>query len=495
MTIKPCTCHVCLRFQICAHIATVVRHGPESSVRLLLTRGGVLTRYTSHPIATFDVAALADSVVISDDDVQAYYDARPTDFMSPESVDFEFLDIQLEQLAADLEVSEEDLQQHYQASVSRFQQDEQRQAAHILIPFEGDEVAAEELATSLTARAKAGEPFADLAQTYSKDGGTAEQGGDLGIVFQTQMPGALGDAIFTMSKGDILGPVRTDFGFHVVVLNDVISGGPLPIDQVRAELEQELRELEADDSFRAIQRQIADALFDATDMQALADASGLEVQATTGYTRAGGAPFGANQLMLDTIFDGRILNDGQISDVIEIDAGRSVVVKVSAYHEEARKTVDEVRDDIVFAQQTERALLMVEDRARRLREGLAEGKDFGSLAFEMEAAFSPAVTVGRQDQEIDRALLSAIFLAKKPSIGNARLGSTVTNNGDYAVFTVDAVIPGRPESIPLADRDARKEELENAAGQADFSAFVSELERRGDISISDDALAEPDFLQ
>jgi hypothetical protein len=73
------------------------------------------------------------------------------------------------------------------------------------------------------------------------------------------------------------------------------------------------------------------------------------------------------------------------------------------------------------------------------------------------------------------------------------LGQVVTNAGDYAVFMVSAVIPGRPESIPLAERDSRKEELQNTAGQADYSAFVAELERRADIVISDDALAEPDL--
>jgi peptidyl-prolyl cis-trans isomerase D len=445
-------------------------------------------------VATFDVAALADTVVIRDEDVTAYYDARPTGFMSPESVDFDYLELQRDAFALQAAITDEQLQQHYRDSVSRFQQDEQRQASHILITIEGDENAAMEQAAAITARAKAGEPFADLARSNSKDSGTAEQGGDLGVVLQSQMPGALGDAIFAMSKGQIQGPVKTDFGYHVVQLNDIIAGGPLPLDQVRAELEQELRDRYADEQFRTLQRQISDALFDAADLQEIAAATGLSLQSATGYSRSGGEPFGTNQTVIDTVFDLRILNDGQISDVVEIDATRSVVVKVNAYHEESRKPIDAVREEIVFSMQSERALNMIEDRSRRLYQALEEGKEFSVIANELEATYTPPVTVDRTNPDMDRALLNAVFTVKKPAVGKPTPGEVVTNEGDFAVFMVNAVIPGRPEAIPLADRDARKEELQRVAGQADFGAFVGELERRADVVISDDALAEPDFL-
>ena len=146
-------------------------------------------------------------------------------FLSPETVDFEYIDLRRDWLMQTIEITEEELLQHYEESTSRFQQDEQRQASHILITFDGDETAAEEQAVALTARANAGEPFEDLARQYSKDGGTSEQGGDLGTVLLSQMPGALGDAIFGMQKGEIQGPVRSDFGFHVVRLDEIVIGG------------------------------------------------------------------------------------------------------------------------------------------------------------------------------------------------------------------------------------------------------------------------------
>lgn len=446
-------------------------------------------------IATFDVAALAETVVVKEEDIMAYYDARPNAFLAPETVDFEYIELRRDVLTQAIEISEEELLQYYEESTNRFQHDEQRRARHILITFDDDEAAAEEQAAALTARARAGEPFEDLARQYSKDGGTSGQGGDLGIILQSQMPGALGDAIFAMQKGEIQGPVRSDFGFHVVRLDDIAGGGPLAFDEVRGELEGELKTRAADAEFLELERKLVDALFDVHELQVMAETSGLEVALATGYTRTGGAPFGGSQAVIDAVFDESVLTDGQISDVIEIDINRTAVIQVKAYHPEVRKTVDDVRDEITFTLQSERALNMIQDRARRFSDALKDGQAFAAAALEVEAAVTPSVIVGRQDEAIDARVLNEIFRARKPAPGNARIDSAMTTTGDYAVFMITAVIPGRPEAIPLADRDARKDDLESKSGAADFSAYVTELGRRASIERSDEALQQQDLFQ
>jgi peptidyl-prolyl cis-trans isomerase D len=444
-------------------------------------------------LATFNVAALADTVVVKEEDIVAYYDARPDDFLSPETVDFEYIELRRDLLTQDVEITEEELLRYYEESANRFQQDEQRQARHILITFDDDEAAAEEQAVALAARAKAGEPFEDLARQYSKDGGTAEQGGDLGTLLHTQMPGPLGDAIFAMSKGEIQGPVRSEFGFHVVRLDDINVGGPLPLDEVRGELEGELRTRAADARFLELERTLADTLFDANDLGVMAETSDLEVALATGFRRTGGEPFGGSQAAIDAIFDDGVLFDGQISDVIEIDRNRSAVFQVKEYHPEARRTLDEVRNDIGFNLQSQRALNMVQERVRLFIEALQEGQAFGAAAREFEAQALSPVLVARQDDTMDPVVLDAIFRSKKPLPGNVRIDNTVTSTGDVTVFMLTAVIPGRPEAIPLADRDARKEQLESSAGAADYIAYVTELEQRASIERSDEALQQQDF--
>ena len=445
-------------------------------------------------IATFDVAALAETVVVKEEDIVAYYDARPDEFRSPETVDFDYIELRRDWLTQEVEITEEALLRQYEESANRYQQDEQRQARHILITFDDDEAGAEEQAVALTIRVNAGEPFEDLARQYSKDGGTAEQGGDLGRILQTQMPGPLGDAIFTMQKGEIQGPIRSDFGFHVVRLDDIIVGGPLPLDQVRGELEAELRTRAADARFLELERTLADALFDANDLEVMAETSGLKVAVATGFTRSGGEPFGGSQAAIDAVFDENVLFNGQISDVIEVDRNRSAVIQVKEYHPEARRSLDQVRSDITFNLQSERALNMTQDRARRFSEALQDGQAFDVAASEVEAQVTPAVVVDRQDETIDPVVLDRIFRAKKPAPGNARIDDAITSIGDVAIFMITAVVPGRPEAIPLADRDARKDQLESAAGASDYIAYVSELAQRASIERSDD-LQQQDLFQ
>ena len=445
-------------------------------------------------VATFDLLSIGNGIEVGDGEVSAYYDARPDDFMSPESVDFEYIEIRRDLLAEQVELTEDTLAAYYEEVAGRYLQDEQREASHILITFDDDEAAAEEQATAIAARARAGEPFTDLARQYSKDGGTAAQGGSLGRILQSQMPGALGDAIFSMSRGQIEGPVRTVFGFHIVRLEDIVEGGPMPLEQVRGELESELRGQQAEQRYRELERALSDALFDAGSLADMAAATGLEIQSASGFTRIGGTPFGANQAAIDTVFDVRVLQDGEISDVVELDANRSVVIKVTAYHEEARKTLDEVREQIRAIIVSERAQLAAREGAEQLQNALREGTSLGDAAAAAGAELAEPMIIGRQDETMDTRVADAAFRVRKPLPGKARVGTAMTTDGNLAVFLVSAVIPGRPETIPLADRDARKEELAVAAGVADFNAFVTELERRADVVRSEDALEEQDFF-
>ena len=122
-------------------------------------------------------------------------------------------------------------------------------------------------------RVRSGESFESLAAQYSKDGATAANGGDLGALTRAQLPEALGDAVFSMNEGETQGPVKGDFGFHIVRLDTILESGPLPYEQVRASLLTEMQVEEAEGLFLSLERKLSDALFDAADIQGLAAAA------------------------------------------------------------------------------------------------------------------------------------------------------------------------------------------------------------------------------
>ncbi len=446
-------------------------------------------------LASFGLEGVADQVDITDDMITAFYDDNPTLFQTPESADIEFIDIRRDAVAAGIEISDEELQQYYEESRDRYLQDEQRQARHILILFDDDEDAAEALANELLSRIEAGESFQSLAGEYSRDGGTAANGGDLGVLTKTQLPGELGSAIFAMNAGDVEGPIKTDFGFHIVRLDRILERGPLPLDQVRGDLLAELQNQKADSEFRGLERRVSDALFDTPDLQSIADATGLEVKSADAFTREGGEPFGNNQAAIDAVFDSRVLFDGELSEPVELDANTTAVFRVTAYREASRKPLDEVRDEVIAALREQEAEKIVLDKAESMLQALAGGDDFADAAAQVGATVTGPVSVGRQSEDVDQAVLVEIFTAQKPAPDKPITGRVANISGGYTVYSLEAVLPGRPESIPLAERDAGKLQLAAQAGTADYRAFVQALYNEADIVINDDVLAASDLLQ
>jgi len=439
-------------------------------------------------VATIRFESIKESIEISDEEIAEFYAANPDQFNTTETVDLYYIEIRLDELAEKAVIAEEDLNAYYETASARYMQDERRQASHILILFGDDDAAALEQAKALTARVQAGEPFADLAKQYSADSLTADTGGDLGLLPETQLPPALGAAVFDMNKGQVKGPVRGDFGFHIVKLDDIVAGGPLPLEQVRGELESELRDRQAGAAFRDLVNAVSNAMFDNLDIAEMADVVGLEVKSASNYTRAGGAPFGANQAAIDAVFNERVLKNGEVSDIVEIDANRSVVVRVSAYHEATLKPLSEVSKQIIGALKSARAQEIITDRSEDLMAKLRSGEDIVEASASVGAIVSAPAVVTRTDQEVDQRLLAAVFRSKKPVDGQPKIGGTFTQTEDYAVFSLTGVTAGRPESIPLADLDARKTELTAQSGTADFTAFLGELQQRAQIVKSDDIL-------
>lgn len=446
-------------------------------------------------LATFELESAMAEIEVTDEMIVAFYDTNETMFLTEEAADVEFIEVRRDVVAQNIEITEETLLEYYEDNQDRYLQDEQRQSRHILILSGDDEAAAEAEANDLLARIQAGESFEDLAAEHSDDTLTAANGGDLGVLTRSQMSDELGGAAFSLMPGDVDGPIKSDFGFHLLRLDAVLEQGPLPLEQVRGELLTELRDRQAEDAFLDLERQVSDVLFDAPDMQTIASATGLEIQMAEGFTRAGGEPIGANQAAIDAVFDSRVLLDGEISEIIELDANRSVVFKVTEHREASRRPMEEVREEIASAIQAQEAQTIVFNRAEQLLVALNNGEDFGPAAEAAGATVSAPTLLGRQSPQIAPEVLNDIFIAKKPGEGAPTLGSVNNTGGGITVFSLDAVLPGRPESIPLADRDAGKLELSGQAGGSDYQAFVQALYDKADIVISEDTLAAQDLFQ
>jgi peptidyl-prolyl cis-trans isomerase D len=446
-------------------------------------------------LATLNEEAVAAVIEVSEEDIQAFYDNNPTLYQLPETADVEYIQIRRDELAQQVEIDEETLVAYYEDNKFRYLQDEQRQARHILILFDDDEEAALTQTEDLLMRIRSGDSFEALAGEFSMDGGTSAQGGDLGVLTETQLPDALGTAIFAMNEGDLEGPVRSDFGFHIVRLDDILEQGPLSLDQVRGELLTELRDREAESLYLDLERRLSDALFDMSDMQAIAAAVGVEIGAIEGFGRSGGEPFGSNQAAIDAVFDDAVLNGGQISEVIEIDVNGAAIFRVSQHNPAKRQALVDVRDDMEAVLRSQKADQILVERAEQILAAMAAGEDFGVAAEAAGATVDEPRLLTRQDTETDQIVVFEIFAAAKPTQDSPVTGRVRGLDGAYTVYSLEAVLPGRPESIPLAQRDAGKAQLAQDSGVGDYIAFLQSLYNDAEVIINEDALQEQELLQ
>ena len=153
-----------------------------------------------------------------------------------------------ESLGGDIEVTQADVRAFYEENrATRF---DRVRASHILVQTK-------EEADAALARARAGEDFAALAQELSQDPGSAQQGGDLGEFTRGRLVPEFEEAAFSANVGDLVGPIQTEFGWHVIKVTGRVNPTlEEATEEIRGELEQQ-RRAEARTAFR--QEHFADA--------------------------------------------------------------------------------------------------------------------------------------------------------------------------------------------------------------------------------------------
>ena len=440
-------------------------------------------------IAEINLSVLAEPINLEEEDIQEYYSSRSNEFLQPESIDFSYVELRKDQLNNDLEITDDEILQYYNDSGQRFAQDERRQASHILILLGEDEALSLQRASETLERINNGESFSDLVLSISDDEGSKQSDGDLGMLPRSQLPGALGDAIFSMVEGEISQVVRTDFGFHIVRLDKVESDGKVPLEVVESELRQELILQKAGQNFTDQERALSDALFDADDLNQLADNIGLEVITEESFSGQGGGSFGSNQIVIDAVFDAHRDDNYELSDILEIDANRSIVFQIEDYNEAEVMPLEDVRDTIVADMKLVSAEVLANDIATRLENRLIKGEDIQEIADELSSVTTASKLMNRASEEDDFMLQASVFSEKRSKDGVPRIGTVIMSNGNYAVYSVTESIYGIPESIPQNERDDARELLNQRSGLSDYSAFISELEQRADITKNDELIS------
>src|SRR5690606_11810434 len=461
-----------------ARVLDPISQSAAAPATVIASLESALTQRRTVQLRRFDAAAYRSQVSVSEQDIQAWYDANQQQLVVPEHVTAQYLVLDEAAATQGVQVNDEDIASYYEQNKQRFGQPERRRASHIMIEVpagasEDVRKAARAKAAALASQAAADPAqFAELARANSQDAGSADNGGDLGWLAPGMLAGALEKAIWSLSKDQVSGVVESPSGLHIVKITEVQPAALKPLDQVRDEITAEIRKQIAASRFAEMATKLTETVYDQRDsLQPAADALGLKLRTATGIARDGLLPAeqageGAaaaspdaqlldNPRVRQALFSSEVLREKQNSGVIELSPDTMLAVRVSESKPEHVPPLEKVSELIRDRLVDERAA----EAARQAATAALEGWKADPAA--VPEGFSEATVVSRQQpgQLSQSVLEAAMRLPAQPL--PAYTG--VADGDDYVVVRLDKIEPGTADA---AARDMLARQLGAAWGQA-----------------------------
>lgn len=437
-------------------------------------------------VAIVDADASVKDVKVDDAQVKAFYDGNAAAFKTPEEVKFEYVILTQDALLPQVAVTPDEVKAQYAAASKSYTQEEQRQAAHILIAVKPDasdaeRAAAKKSAEEIFAQVKANPAkFADIAKQQSQDPGSASQGGDLGSNPRGTMVKAFDDAVFSMKPGEIVGPVQSEFGWHVIRLVAVTPSRTRPFDEVRTQIETDLKRQKVAQKFAAAADQFQNLVYEQADSLApVGKALGLTVETSPMVTRAQAQQIAMGSAKLvQALLSPESIAAKRNTEAIEIGPNALMAARIIEFKPAAPRPYEAVKDEI-RNQLVRRAAVELAQKAGRDKLALLEQ---GRTDREVGVTFAKAVPVARNRQQagFTPEAVNRIFQADATKL--PRYVGAPSERGGFAIYKlVNVVNPPAAEPEKLAAARTRIGEVQN---REVFDAYVAALKAKANVEIN-----------
>jgi peptidyl-prolyl cis-trans isomerase D len=421
---------------------------------------------------------------IAESEVEAYHASHSDEFKTTEYVALEYAELRLEQLASQVIPTDDDLRKLYDENSALYVTEEARRARSIIIGVgEGmDDAEALKKAEAVAAEARGGKDFAELAKKNSTDVVTAATGGDLGFVTRDQFQDpTIGDTLFSMNVGDVAGPVKTQFGYQIVKLEEIQARQARPFEEVRAELDSQYRSGHSAELFGERQEQISAALDKGeTDLDKLSSELGLTRGSIDNFPRGGGVePLGSSPELQQKIFSDATLNQRKIGGPVFLGEDRLVIFKVREHHKAVVKPVAEVREEIIARLRHERGVAAAKSAAEAALKRLEGGEKIEEVAKGLGLTVDAPRFVGRADPSLKADLRIAVFEAPRPE-GAPVARMAALEDGSSALFVLSRSRVADATTNPVMTAE-QNQQLEQRATRGELFAYLYEARRKAKV--------------
>ncbi|MFP4475712.1 MAG: SurA N-terminal domain-containing protein [Desulfatibacillaceae bacterium] len=423
------------------------------------------------------------------DRLREYYEDHTEEYRTPLMLKAEYVAFEPRRFLDEVEAPEDEIEEYYEANPGEFEREETVKARHVLIRVEQDasDEQVEETkkrAMEVARKARADEDFAELAKEYS-DGPSATRGGDLGAFTREDMVPAFSEAAFSLNPGEVSDPVRTQFGWHVIKVEEVNEAGTLTLEEARSRVAQAIKERKAENEAFARALDLYDNTLNLRDLEDAARETGVQLE-TTGYFSRNDPP---KQLTDGAKFaeEAFKLNTGEFSDVLELSDGFFIIQvieqkppRIPAF-EEVRS---EVEQDVLAEMRREKA----REVAQNVLDAASGETSFAEAAEERgldvkETGFFKR-TDSMPDLGFDPDLFEALFSL---SLERPMPDSPIEVGGKFYVAQLKDVRRADPENF-VEEKADTIENLRLIKRQQMLSSWIEAVRADADIQIDQQAL-------
>ncbi|GAV20797.1 peptidyl-prolyl cis-trans isomerase D [Mariprofundus micogutta] len=438
-----------------------------------------------------DAASLLSKVEVDDATAKAWYEANKASYQSPLRVQVNTVEINPRTLAADAVINETDLLAEYEKRKAEFSEPEQRKARHILVRVnESDSemlrVAAREKIEAAQARIKAGEDFSAIAKEISADPATAVKGGELGWFKQGMMVAAFDAAVFSMDKGTTSDIVETEFGYHLIRIDDIRPARVTPFEDVKGKIKDELLLAKGAEEAYKLSQDLDEALGMEDSLKAAAEAVDLKMLSSKAVSmdEAIVEPGLSDQQIRQKAF---ATLPGQAVEIIETDDGRFIAIEVVQridpdvlpFAKVTRQVYSDAKQDAA----NKKAFEVAEEIRKQSGKSLDElAQQFGQAKFISKPVRSTGV--GDDAAWLTSAVLGNGFKAAQGSW----VDQSIAVPQGFAVVHVDQVIAPSEDDYNT-QKEAITKEAVKAKGQVRFARWLSSVREGYEVTTNEKALS------
>lgn len=431
----------------------------------------------------FPAAAYVAQVKVTDDMIKAYYDKNAAQFQVPESVKAEYVVFDASAVEKQVNVSDAEVADAYNKNKARFTTPEKRTASHILINVKKGASAAEDAAAKAKAQAVLDEvrknpnDFAKIAKAQSQDPGSAELGGDLGVVQKGVFVKPVEDAIYGLKEGEVSGLVRSEFGYHIIKVTKVVPETQKSLEDAKPEIVAELKKAKMSAKYSELAETFTNTVYEQADsLKPVADKLGLTIQTVDGLTRTpnpalGNSPVN-NEKFLKAIFSNDALTNKRNTEAVEVAPSTLVAGRVVQFKPATKRPLAEVEG--VIRQR------VTQEEAAKLARQAGEAKLAAAKAGDT-AGFGDTKTVSRTKQPPINETAAIAVLKADTSKLPAYVGVEIPGQG-YGVYRIVKV--GQPAQPDVARRKQEAEQIGRAVGNAETFGFVEALKHKAKAKIN-----------